>query len=134
VRLAPKFFAADALDVVSRVNQSVSWGGDLLPKPRPPKAMPLDTATFPPMRCLRFVPYGYIVIVAVVALTLHFVFTTSASIAIKSIALGVLAFCLACLFWLHRFSMAALFLLVALGIFISFYRIWAQARSSNRKS
>jgi phosphatidylglycerophosphate synthase len=45
----------------------------------------------------------------------------------------VLGFCLACFFWLHRFTLAALFIMVGLGIFISFHRIVAQARSSDRR-
>ena len=78
-------------------------------------------------------PYGYIVILAVIAMTLYFVFATTASLISKALVLGVLGFCLACIFWLHRFSLAALFLMVGLGIFISLYRICAQARSSNRR-
>ncbi len=78
-------------------------------------------------------PYGYIVLVAVIALTLYYVFATSASVISKVLVLGVLGFCLACFFWLHRFMLAALFLMVGLGVFISFYRIIAQARSSNRR-
>jgi hypothetical protein len=78
-------------------------------------------------------PYGYIVLVAVIALTLYYVFATSASVISKVLVLGVLGFCLACFFWLHRFMLADLFLMVGLGVFISFYRIIAQARSSNRR-
>jgi len=78
-------------------------------------------------------PYGFIVLIAVVALTLYFVFATSASVISKVLVLGVLGFCLACFFWLHRFTLAALFIMVGLGIFISFHRIVAQARSSDRR-
>lgn len=78
-------------------------------------------------------PYGYIVLVAVIALSLYYVFATSASFISKVLVLGVLGFCLACFFWLHRFLLAALFLMVGLGIFISLYRICAQARSSDRR-
>lgn len=79
-------------------------------------------------------PYGYIVIIAVIALTLYYVFATVASLISKVLVLGVLGVCLVFLFWLHRFSLAALFLMVGLGIFISLYRICAQARSSDRRN
>jgi len=78
-------------------------------------------------------PYGYIVIVAVIALTLYYVLATAASFVSKAVVLGVLGVCLVCLFWLHRFSLAAMLLMVGLGIFISLYQICAQARSSNRR-
>jgi hypothetical protein len=78
-------------------------------------------------------PYGYIVLVSVIALTLYFVFATSASFISKVIVLGVLGFCLVCFFWLHRFTLAALFITVGLGIFISLYRIHAQAHSPGRR-
>ncbi|MGA3284967.1 MAG: hypothetical protein ABSD57_10985 [Verrucomicrobiota bacterium] len=78
-------------------------------------------------------PYGYIVIIAMMALTLYLVFATAVSLIAKALVLGVLGACLACLFWLPRFSLAALLLMVGLGIFISLYRICAQARSSNRR-
>jgi hypothetical protein len=78
-------------------------------------------------------PYGYIVIIAVIALTLYYVFATAASLVSKALVLGVLGVCLACFFWLPRFSLAALFLMVGLGIFISLYRICAQAGSSDRR-
>lgn len=77
-------------------------------------------------------PYGYIVIVAVIALTWYYVFATDASLVSKALVAGVLGFCLACLFWWHRFSLAAFFLMVGLGIYISFYRIYEQSRSSDR--
>ena len=78
-------------------------------------------------------PYGLIVIAAVIALTVHYVFCTGASLIPKVLVIGVLGVCLAFIYWLHRFSLAALLLMVALGIYISFYRIYAQARSSNRR-
>jgi len=78
-------------------------------------------------------PYGYIVLAAVIALTLYYVLGTPASLVSKVLVLGVLGFCLACLSWWHRFTLAALFLIVGLGIFISLYRICVQARSSNRR-
>ncbi len=78
-------------------------------------------------------PYGLIVLVAVVALTYYYVFTTSASLISKAIVLGGLGFCLACFFLLQRFTLAASFIMTGLGIFISVYRIIAQARSSDRR-
>jgi hypothetical protein len=78
-------------------------------------------------------PYGYIVILVVIALTLYFVFASTASLVAKALVLGVLDVCLACLFWFQRFSLAALLLIVGLGIFISLYRICAQAGSSDRR-
>jgi len=78
-------------------------------------------------------PYGYIVIIAVIALTLYFVFATAASFIAKALVLGVLGVGLVGLFWLPQYSLAALLLMVGLGIFISFYRICAQARSSDRR-
>jgi hypothetical protein len=78
-------------------------------------------------------PYGLIVLVTVIALTYYYVFATSASLISKVIVLGALGFCLACFFWLHRFTLVALFIMAGLGVFISFYRIFAQARSSDRR-
>jgi nicotinamide riboside transporter PnuC len=77
-------------------------------------------------------PYGYIIIIAVIGLTLYFVFATGASRFSKTLVFGVLGACLLCRFWLHRYSLWALFVMVGLGIFISFYRIYEQARSSGR--
>jgi hypothetical protein len=78
-------------------------------------------------------PYGYIVIVAVTGLTLYFVIATQASLIAKALVSGVLGACLTCLFWFPQYSLAALLLMVGLGIFISLYRICAQARSSDRR-
>ena len=76
-------------------------------------------------------PYGYIAIIAVIGLALHHVFSTTTSLISKVVVLGVLGVCLACLFWLHLYPLVALFALVGLGIYISFYRIVVQARSFN---
>ena len=78
-------------------------------------------------------PYGYIVVVAVLALTLYYVFATDASLISKVLVVGLLGFCLACLFWWHRFSLAALLLMVGLGIFISFYRIYKRSQFPTRR-
>jgi hypothetical protein len=79
-------------------------------------------------------PYGYIVIIGVIGLTLYFVFASHASLVSKTLVLAVLGACLLCLFWLHRYSLLALLVLVGLGIFISFYRLIEQTRSSGRDS
>ena len=78
-------------------------------------------------------PYRYIVLIAAIALTLYYILRSPASLVSKLLVLGVLGFCLGCFFWWHRFTLAALFLMVGLGIFVSFYRSCAQARSSDRR-
>jgi hypothetical protein len=78
-------------------------------------------------------PYGYIVLATVTALALYYVFATAASLVSKVLVLAVLGFCLGCFFWWHRFTLAALFIMVGLGIYISFYRIFAEARASSRR-
>jgi len=75
-------------------------------------------------------PYGLIVVGAVIVLTLHYVFATGESWISKTLVLGILGFCLGGLFWWHRFSLAALFLLVGLGLYLSLYRICALASAS----
>jgi multisubunit Na+/H+ antiporter MnhF subunit len=78
-------------------------------------------------------PYGLIVLVIVIALTYYYVFATSASLISKALVLGVLGFCLSCFFLFHRFALAASLIMTGLGIFISVYRIIAQARSPDRR-
>lgn len=73
-------------------------------------------------------PYGYIVIIAVIGLALHHVFSTTAPLVSMVLVLGVLGVCLTRLFWLHLYPLVALFGLVRLGIYISLYRIIVQAR------
>jgi len=68
-------------------------------------------------------PYSLIVVISVIGLTLWYVLVTDASSWSKAIVAGVLIFCLASMFWFPRLSLASLFLMVTLGIFISFYRI-----------
>jgi hypothetical protein len=77
-------------------------------------------------------PYGFIVIITVIALTLYFVFATKASLVAKVLVLGVLGVCLAGLFWFPQFSLVALLLLIGLGIFLLLYQRCAKARSSDR--
>jgi hypothetical protein len=76
-------------------------------------------------------PYSLIVIIAVTALTLYYVFASEASRLSKALVGGVLSFCLVCRFGLHRFPLLTLFLMVGLGIFISIYRICVLARYSD---
>jgi hypothetical protein len=76
-------------------------------------------------------PYGYIVIVAVIALTVYYVFLSEASLVSKIVVAGILGICLLDLYWLHKFGLWDLFLMVGLGIYISMYRLYAKARSSN---
>jgi hypothetical protein len=78
-------------------------------------------------------PYTLIVIVAVSWLTLDFVLATEASRPAKGLVVGVLGVGLANLFYWHRHALAALFLLVGLGIFLALHRLIAQARSSGRR-
>ena len=78
-------------------------------------------------------PYGYILILVAIGLTLYYVFTTTASLISKVLVLGVMGFCLACFYWLHRFTLAALFIMIGLAIYISIYRIVMQARSPDRQ-
>ena len=77
-------------------------------------------------------PYGFIVIIAVIAPKLHFVFATKASLIAKAPVLGVLGICLAGLIWFPQFSLAALLLIIGLGIFLSLYQRCAKACSSDR--
>ena len=78
-------------------------------------------------------PYGYIVIFGAIAMTLYYVFASSASLVSKMVVLGVLGLCLACVCWLHRFGLAASFVMVGLAIYISIYRLIEQARSPGRR-
>lgn len=76
-------------------------------------------------------PYGLIVLFASVALVAYFDFSTEASWITKAVVSCLFIFSLAsCLGWIAVNSLIGLFLLVALSIFIIFYRAWQQARSS----
>jgi len=78
-------------------------------------------------------PYSLIVAGAVITLALYYVLTIEASFHSKVLVLGMLGLCLACRFWWHRYSLAALFGLVGLGLFLSFYRIISEARATRRR-
>jgi len=69
-------------------------------------------------------PYGLIVLVAVIALTAVYVFVTETSAPSKAFVVGVL---LASFVWRH-----GLFLQVALGIFLSLYFTYLKSRSGGR--
>jgi hypothetical protein len=77
-------------------------------------------------------PYGLIVIAAVIWLTLDFVLATEVSRAAKGLVLGVLDVGLAGCFYWHHHALASLFLLVGLGLCLALHRLIAQARSSGR--
>lgn len=75
-------------------------------------------------------PYGLIVLFAGIALVAYFDFATEASWMTKTVVSGLFIFSLASWFgWIAVNSLIGLFLLVALSIFIIFYRIVRQARS-----
>jgi hypothetical protein len=67
------------------------------------------------------------------ALAAYFVFASGASIITKVVVLGVLGGGLLCIYWLHRYSTQALFVMAGLGLFILLYRQCAQALSSDRR-
>lgn len=74
-------------------------------------------------------PYGIIVLIAGAALVLYFVFATDASWIAKAVVSGLCFFSFASIFgWIAVNPFIGLFLLVAVGIFIIFYRIVQQAR------
>jgi hypothetical protein len=78
-------------------------------------------------------PYGFIVLIAVIWLTWDYVLATNVSRFAKGLVLGVLGVGLAGPFYWPRHALTALFLLVGLGIFLSLRRLIAQARSSGRR-
>ena len=74
-------------------------------------------------------PYGLIVLFASVALVAYFVFVTDASWIAKVVVSGIFIFCMASRFgWIACNPLVRLFLLVALSVFILFYRTWQQAK------
>jgi hypothetical protein len=76
-------------------------------------------------------PYGWIVLVASVALVVYFDFKTRASWITKVIVSGLFLFCVASFFgWIAVHPLIRLFLMVGLSIFIIFYRIVQQTRTS----
>ena len=75
-------------------------------------------------------PYGLIVLVASVALVAYFDFATKASWITKAVVSGLFIFCFASIFgWIAFNSLIGFFLLVALSVFIIFYRTVQKARS-----
>jgi hypothetical protein len=76
--------------------------------------------------------YSIIVLVASAALVVYFVFATEASVISKAVVSGLFAFSFACVFWIRGWSFIGLFLLIALSIFIIFYRAWQEARYSGK--
>jgi hypothetical protein len=76
--------------------------------------------------------YSIIVLVASVALVVYFVFATEASFISKAMVTGLFVFSFACFFWIRAWSLIGLFLLIALSIFIVFYRALQEARSSGK--
>ena len=70
------------------------------------------------------IPYGLIVLVASVALVVYFDFRTEASWMAKGVVSGIFIFCMLSLFgWIAINPLIRLFLLVALSIYIIFYRM-----------
>jgi hypothetical protein len=75
------------------------------------------------------IPYGIIVLVGSIALVVYFDFATEASWIAKVVVSGLFIFCMASWFgWIAVNPLVRLFLLVALSIFIIFYRMVQQAR------
>jgi hypothetical protein len=70
-------------------------------------------------------PYGLIVLIASVALVAYFIFATKASWIGKAVVFGLFIFSFASIYgWIPVRSLIGLFTLVALSIFIIFYRTW----------
>ena len=75
-------------------------------------------------------PYGIIVLVASIALIAYFDFASQASWIAKIVVSGLFLFSFASWHgWIAVNPLIGLFLLVAVSIFIIFYRIVQQARS-----
>lgn len=73
-------------------------------------------------------PYGYIVLIAGSALVAWLVLVTDASRIGKAVVSALYIFSLASIFhWVPINPLIGLFLLVALGIFIIFYRLYQDA-------
>jgi uncharacterized membrane protein len=79
---------------------------------------------------LDVIPYGIIVLIASIALVVYFDFATEASWIAKVAISGIFIFCMASWFgWIVVNPLIRLFLLVALSVFIIFYRMVQQARA-----
>jgi hypothetical protein len=76
--------------------------------------------------------YSMIVLIASVALFAWFIFAAKAALLMKAGVSGAFAFSFYCLFWKRDWSLAGLFLLVAVSIFIILYRVCQQARSPEK--
>ena len=83
------------------------------------------------VRLLRiFMPYGIIVVLASIALVAYFVFVTEASWITKAVVSALFIFSFAsCRGWIAIDSLIGFLLLVALSVFIIFYRAWHEAGS-----
>jgi hypothetical protein len=76
------------------------------------------------------IPYGIIVLVLSIALVAYFDFYSKASWMAKAVVSGISIFCFASWFgWISFNPLIRLFLLVALSIFIVFYRMVEQVRA-----
>lgn len=74
-------------------------------------------------------PYGLIVLVAIIALVAYLDLVTDASWITKAIVTGLFLFSFAPIYkWIPTLLPLGLFLRVALGIYIVFYRAWQEAR------
>ena len=75
-------------------------------------------------------PYGFIVLIASIALVAYFDFATEARWIAKAIVSGIFIFCFASVFgWIGINPLIGLLLLAALSIYIIFYRAWLRAQS-----
>jgi hypothetical protein len=75
-------------------------------------------------------PYGLIVLFASIALVANFNFATKASLVSKTAVSGIFLLALACfLGWIPGGSLAGLFLMVALSLFLILHRAWQRART-----
>ena len=75
-------------------------------------------------------PYGIIVWIAGAALVVHFTFATEASRVTKAVVSGLAIFSFATYFgWVPVRSLAGMFLLLSVSIFIIFYRMIRDGKS-----
>jgi hypothetical protein len=75
-------------------------------------------------------PYGLIILFASITLVAQFICLMEASRIAKVVVAGIFIFCMASRFgWIHCNPIASQFLLVAVSLFIIFYRTWHQAKT-----
>jgi len=75
-------------------------------------------------------PYGLIVLIASTALVAYFDFATEALWITKAVVSGIYLFCFASLLgWIPCGPLIRMFLLVAVSVFIIFYRTYQEAKS-----